>query len=362
LGLGVTLTDWPQLLTPAEWVGEEGVAFWLAGVNGMAASAVVGTRSGHGVGRWLLVGGAILVPSVLGLVRARSLQLDPGPTVMVIGTHVSPALRARPEDAGRETLRQIEDALGQTDPGSVDILALPEATIPFPLQAVQARPSMEALESLVDRLRVPVVFGALGRGVGGGRDTAVTNSAYLLSPGGSRIQRYDKRQLVPGMEAGAYEKGRGPGILEAGEWNLGLLVCYESLFSGSAREARRAGADLLVNLSSDIWFGQEGSFLGSLFLHQHPEHLVLRAVENRMPVARAANGGFSLLLDPLGRAASETVSPGGGATQAKVPVFRGRTLFSVIGDWVGPGSLLFGLFVLLGRWRKAGAGGPSKAR
>ncbi len=54
LGLGVTLSDWPHLLGLAEWVGEEGVAFWLAGVNGLVAGRILG-RGIHGnVAPWLL--------------------------------------------------------------------------------------------------------------------------------------------------------------------------------------------------------------------------------------------------------------------------------------------------------------------
>ena len=175
----------------------------------------------------------------------------------------------------------------------------------------------------------------------------LTNSAFLFSPGRIGVERYDKVRLVPGMEAGSYRTGSGQSTLKAGEWVLGPLLCYESLFGGLARRARGEGAGLLVNLSSDIWFGHEDSLLGALFLHQHPAHLKLRAVENRMPVARAANGGFSFLLDPLGQFLSEPVSPGGGLTQARVSVFLGTTFYSRIGDWVGTGCAILCVLLLL---------------
>ena len=182
----------------------------------------------------------------------------------------------------------------------------------------------------------------------------LTNSVYLLSHQGESAQRYDKNRLVPAMEGGGYLRGPGGGTLTAGEWTYAPLVCYESLFGGLARRGKRNGAHILLNLSSDVWFGDGTTPMGALFLRQHPAHLVLRAVENRMPVARAANGGWTLLLDPLGRQVGEVVGPEGGLTSADLPVWDGLTLFSRTGDWVGPASLLLCLVLLgLGRSRRA---------
>jgi apolipoprotein N-acyltransferase len=102
----------------------------------------------------------------------------------------------------------------------------------------------------------------------------------------------------------------------------------------------------LVNLSSDVWFGEGVRGFSAIFLHQHAAHMVMRAVENRMAVARAANGGFSTLLDPSGRAVSGVVPPTGGLAVASVPVMDGLTLFSRTGDLVGSGATLFCALVL----------------
>jgi apolipoprotein N-acyltransferase len=351
LGLSVTLSEWPELLGLAEWTGEGGVAFWLAGVNGLVAGRILGKRSRRSLTPWVLLGGVVLFPSALGVARARLLPLEVGPRVVVVGTRVSPELRGLPSAAALEAMAQVEEALQAVDPGGADLLVLPEATVPFPLEDVEALDARKALAAVASEWNVAVAFGALGRVASGAAEGALTNSAYLLSPRDSRIQRYDKVRLVPGMEAGSYHPGSGPETFRAGNWIVGPLLCYESLFGGLARKSRKAGAQLLLNLSSDVWFGHENTLLGSLFLHQHPAHLVLRAVENRIPVARAANGGLSFLLDPLGRVLSETVPPEGGVTQAQLPIFPGMTLFSRTGDWVGPGSVLLCILLLLvGRW------------
>jgi len=256
-----------------------------------------------------------------------------------------------------EALAQVRDALGSMGPQPVDLVVLPEATVPFVLEEEEASGAREVLAALASAMDAPFVVGALGRVSSGSAEGALTNSAYLLVPHEALTQRYDKARLVPGMETGSYRRGSERETLEAGGWIYGPLLCYESLFGGLAREKGREGAQLLLNLSSDIWFGHEGSLLGSFFLHQHPAHLVLRAVENRISVARAANGGFSFLLDPLGRVISETVPPTGGRTEARIPVFPGTTLFSRTGDWVGPSSALLCLVLLLaGRSSRNGKG------
>ena len=244
----------------------------------------------------------------------------------------------------------------------MDLLVLPEGTLPFDLEEPRGRELADSLRALASDLRAPLVFGALGTGPGGPGEPGPTNSVYLFSPGHRELQRYDKAMLVPGMEAGAYRRGVVGATLSTGSLVLGPLLCYESLFQRAARKSRNDGAILLVNLSSDIWFGGVGTPLGSIFLSQHPAHLVLRAVETRTSTARAANGGFSFVLDPVGRIVSRTVPPEGGVTEARAPVYRGATLFARTGDWLGPGSVLACLALVLGLRRRRGQEGPRRRR
>lgn len=361
LGLGVTLSGWPGLLGPAEWVGERGVAFWLAGVNGLVATAVLEMGNGAGSGEsptsrrrfWLRAVVAAVVPAAFGLARSHVLPLEPGPRVVVVGTRVEKRLRQDPVASAREAVSQVAEALATLEPGSAELVLLPEATVFLPLDDRRAEPFLETLSGAADRLQIPMAFGALGKISFPGRVDALTNSAYLLLPHSSGLQRYDKARLVPGMETGGYVPGSPGGVLSGGGWTFGPLLCYESLFGDLARRQRLKGADILLHLTSDIWFGREESLLGSAFLHQHPAHLVLRAVENRISVARAANGGVSLFLGPTGRPLSPPLPPGGGLVAAQLPTMRGYTLFSRTGDLAGPVSVLLSLaFLLLGRRRE----------
>ncbi len=363
LGLGLSLTRWPELLGLAELFGESGVAFWVASVNGLLAGAVLRVKTGAGGGAetrkgtggnepgWgrtsVLLALLLLVPGSASVLRFQTLPLQAGLRVAVVGTNVPREVRLDPLLSIREAEAQVLNSLGSLEPGGVDLVLLPESVIPVPLGDPRAFPFLQALEEWARVLESPLVFGALEVHSGsGGRDT-LTNSAFLISPDGISRSRYDKVHLVPGMELGAYRRGSGAGLLEWRELTVGPLICYESLFGELARRHRREGAQVLLNLSSDVWFGDPQGLLRGLFLHQHGAHLVLRAVENRIPVARSANGGYSFLIDPLGQTVSEVVLPEGGVEVGTLPVYKGNTLFLKTGDLVGPAASLVVLLLLL---------------
>jgi apolipoprotein N-acyltransferase len=372
LGLSLTLTEWPELLALAEWAGESGAAFWLATVNGMLAGMVLKVRDGtdwrsrdrggmelgFSWGRaWGLVALVILLPAGLSLLRFRTLPMQAGPRVAVVGTYVPREVRLDPRASLRESREQVGRIIESLEPGSVDLVLLPESVIPVPLSGSEAASFRSAVEEWAKTLQATLVMGALEVHQGGSGVDSLTNSAFLVSPDGVIRDRYDKSHLVPGMERGSYHRGTGGSPLQWRELTLGPLICYESLFPGLSRRHGRKGAQILVNLTSDVWFGDNQGRARGIFLHQHPAHLVLRAVENRMSVARSANGGYSLLLDPLGRTLSAVVPPEGGLSVAMLPIYPGTTLFSRTGDLVGPASALMVLLLLVwagrpGKWHE----------
>lgn len=161
------------------------------------------------------------------------------------------------------------------------------------------------LEALASRLDVDLLV----QSVIGGGEAARHNSAALVLPRIGWMGRVDKRQLVPfgeylpmrwlfgdipaiAAEAGDFVPGRRGGLLAARDARVGPLVCYESIFPAFAREAAGAGADVLVTMTNDSWFGwTEGPA-------QHLRHGILRAHETGLPLLRAANTGISTIIDP----------------------------------------------------------------
>ena len=184
------------------------------------------------------------------------------------------------------------------------------------------------------------------------------NSAALFAPDGSLGPVYAKRHLVPFGERMPFQRLiPALGRLELGqaEWTPGTrtvlfpsvagpfscLVCFEAIFPDLARADVRAGARWLVNITNDEWFGNSAA------LYQHAAMSVFRAVENRVPVARCANTGLTLVADANGRvlATLPVFEPGVLVTALPRPAAVGvPTPYTRFGDWPG----LLGLVALAG--------------
>ncbi len=365
LGLGTSLTGYPELVGIAELVGARGVTFWLALVNGLVAEGVVRVVRPHPstpprpevrdrlrpVRPWLAAAVAVAaVPAAWGVWRAGHLDVRPGPVVAAART----TLRAGPEevlgDAG--ALRAV-DSLLAADSSSVPapaLVVLPEGTFRDGLDQPEV---VAGLGNLSRRTGAPVLFGivrAAGRGAGR------YNSAALAGPGGLLGDPYDKRHLVPWAEriplAGLLPADGEQDLLRAGdEWTVlhagahpvGVLICYEAAFPGAARALRRAGAGVLVNLTNDAWFARAGT----LAIVQHEAHLVMRAIETRTGLVRSANLGPAGFVDPVGRVRARTIGPAAGVVTARVDAVRGHTWFVRLGDVAGPGAAVAVLLLLL---------------
>jgi apolipoprotein N-acyltransferase len=201
----------------------------------------------------------------------------------------------------------------------------------------------------------------------------MSNSVFAVTPEGIGPYRYDKQRLVPGMERTPFlsggSRGSARGPLSVGSpappWRegphaYGPLICYESLFPDLSRAHRQAGADLLVNLTSDVWIAGPGGALAEYGLSQHAAHMILRAIENRAAVARAANGGLSFVLSPRGVRVGSGLPPEGGLQVTDVPISAAQTFFGRHGDLAGPGSTAACLLLLV--WGLRGRGGKQGTR
>ena len=138
------------------------------------------------------------------------------------------------------------------------------------------------------------------------------NRAYLLNPKGETVGSYDKSHLVPWGEyvplhkvfffiqkmvpqIGDFVEGPVGATLSLPQGKFGVLICYESIFGYLSRAQVLNGAHLLVNITNDAWFGRTSA------PYQHMSMAVLRAVENRVSLARAANTGISTFISGDGR-------------------------------------------------------------
>ncbi len=128
---------------------------------------------------------------------------------------------------------------------------------------------------------------------------------------------------------------------------VGVFICYESSYPEVARALRLAGADILVNITNDAWLGGAGPTRPTVALWQHPSHLVMRAIEGRVGIARSAATGISMFVDPLGRIHEATEVGTRSVRVHELHAVVGPTTYHRFGDVVGRACAALSLLVLL---------------
>ena len=266
-----------------------------------------------------------------------------------------------------ETLRRYE-RLTESFGYGVDLVIWPEAATPFmyerePVYQLQ-------LVALATRASAPLLFGSPAVRFDADRKPYLLNSAYLLSPEGHLLGRYDKQHLVPFGEyiplkssvlffldklvegIGDFQAGPGPTVLSfqpriAGESvpqrpvKFGVLICYEVIFPDLVRRMAAGGAEFLVTITNDAWFGDSSA------PWQHFSMVVFRSVENHLAFARAANTGISGFIDPFGRIIEASPMFTQTALQATIPVRQPHTFYTRYGDVFAYGCMIISMLLCL---------------
>jgi apolipoprotein N-acyltransferase len=191
-----------------------------------------------------------------------------------------------------------------------DIIIWPESAIPFVFG--YDKPLTEEISAFSKEIDTHLLFGGVIAKRIGPDKSNLSNSAILLSPEGKVSSVYDKIHLVPYGEyvplralfpfidkmvtaIGDFAQGEETTVMTTPFAKIGNLICYEIIFPGLVREFVNSGANLLVTITNDAWFGHTAA------PYQHFSMAVFRAIENRVPVARAANTGISGFIDAKGR-------------------------------------------------------------
>ncbi len=258
----------------------------------------------------------------------------------------SPAMRLQTIDI---YTRLSEQAMAQKN-GPPSLLIWPETALPF---LINDNPYYDRLKSiLITKQKIWLLSGALfyqkiedGKSLQE-RELLSYNSAYLFTPDGEIGGRYDKQHLVPFGEyvpLSDYFSLPGPLVENIGNFSsgkpgkplscegaaIGVLICYESIFPKLARDWTASGANLLVNITNDAWFGRSSA------PWQHLSMSVFRALENRRTMARSANTGVSAVIDPLGRITGVSPIFQPFYLVADAPLLQAKTIFVSFGHYFG---------------------------
>ena len=380
---GDSLTNYPMLIGAADLVGSRGLSFWLALANALVAAGFLAYRAGG----WRAVRGhalALLItlaaPITYSVARWQTLDIRPAARVGVVQPNVPQHLRDLDPVASTDSALRATETLTSSWVGRerLDLVVFPETMLQaaymdsLPSFPYRGWPEARAwAEGIAATLEADVVVGGRGADdLGEGRYQPF-NSAFHFRPGEGVVNRYDKRFVVPLVERVPfippawlsrmpYTGGLGIGAwqppvqvpTEGGTAAYGTMICYESIFSPLARHFRRGGADFLVNITNDSWYGRNEWWSRSSALWQHPAHLVMRAIETRMGVARSGITGVSMIVDPLGRVSHRTELFAPAAFVADVSTTDGQTVYVRYGDVVGTASAAAALLALCASlWR-----------
>jgi len=166
------------------------------------------------------------------------------------------------------------------------------------------------LSDLARKLRSYLLIGSLDLATQGN----YYNSAFLISPQGNIAYQYNKIHLVPfgeviplrreipflarfveRMGGGGFKAGEELTIFDLDGKRFGVLICYEGIFDNLVRSFVKKGADFIINITNDAWYERTSA------PYQHFSFSIFRAIENRVPIVRAANTGVSGFIDSYGR-------------------------------------------------------------
>ncbi len=273
------------------------------------------------------------------------------------GEKWSPALK---EETVQRYLSLSTQAIEQAQE-KPSLIVWPETALPF---YPTRDPMMHKIREFTRNNQVHVLTGVPYFTVHpdeGKRPVEYFNSALLVDPGGRFAGRYNKQHLVPFGEyvplrnilwfvkplvelAGDFTPGTSSDPLVAGKIKAGVLICFESIFPYIAQQEIIAGANLLVNLTNDAWYGRSSAPYHSWAM------TVLRAVENRRSMVRAANTGISGFVESIGVIHSESPVFTQEAMTAKVALLNEKTIFARGGHRFGILCLL--LIPLIVFWAK----------
>ena len=247
------------------------------------------------------------------------------------------------EDFVSDSLEPVNAASLQTTKQPA-VIVWPEAPSHFQSNDPYFR---RQLGGLAAARNVPVIVGSLGidADASSSKGYFLYDSASLFTPQGSYAGRYDKIHLVPWGEyvpfkqlfsfaekltegVGNMDRGTSHSVFHPGGHAYGVFICYESIFGDEVREFAQRGADVLVNISDDGWYGDSGA------PWQHLNMTRMRAIENHRWILLATNTGITTVIDPQGRTTDQAPRHVRAAYIFPFDYVQGTTFYTRHGDWL----------------------------
>lgn len=344
-------TSWLQILP---FAGDTLLSFWIVVLNLLIFYAL----ENHGKKRWLGLAGAFALWVAPGSYGARVLEQakdKPAMQVALLQGNIDSWSKwdAAYTQASFDTYRQLAFVAAAR---GADFLVWPETAAPcYLLQEPNYLSQVRAISQVTKR---EMLVGTLNyRAVGPDR-YLYYNAAYNFDTLGQPSEPYCKLHLVPFGETipfsgrlkilkdihvgqADFTPGDSIMLLPSRFGPYGTLICYEVVFPDLVRHFVLKGAKFLVAITNDGWYGRTNG------PYQHERIALFRAVENRIPLVRAANTGISAAFDPYGRVLSEGGLGKKQIVMAQIPLRQETTFYSRWGDFFPQLCLLLSLLAVL---------------
>jgi apolipoprotein N-acyltransferase len=243
------------------------------------------------------------------------------------------------ESFQKETLKLYERLSLKVAEQHPDLIIWPETAAPFFFQ--EATEYQPMIFDIPNKTNAYLLFGSPSYKIEK-RKVSHYNSAYLASPSKEIIGKYDKIHLVPygeyvplgdllplgslGEGIGNFKSGKVIYNFSLPQGKFGVLICFEIIFPDLCRRFVKSGADFLVTITNDAWFGTTSA------PHQHFSIAVFRAVENRVFIARAANTGITGFIDPRGKILQRGRIFTEEAMNGTIRLSKEKTFYTLYGD------------------------------
>ena len=330
--LGYSQVDNALVNQLAPWTGVYGISIVLVAVNALIAGGLVLDR-GSGKRLWGVAGTVLLMGGTAGIFLT-----PPRPAATATAVLIQPNLDVSADNLWRgpgewdqhiaeftrlagEQCKTYIAGIPQTGatngeivcppyPTHPDLVAWPESPAPFVEQDARFQ---QALVAIARQTQAPLVVGNIGTDFSAEEQAWHDyNSALIVGADGARVGRYDKIHLVPYGEyipfkrlfsfarkltgrVSEFTRGDERKVFRLNGHRYGVFICYEAVFADEVREFAQLGAEVLVNISDDGWYGDTSA------AWQHLNMARMRAIENRRWILRDTNTGVTAAIDPYGR-------------------------------------------------------------
>jgi apolipoprotein N-acyltransferase len=372
--LGYPAAGNPALVQIATITGIYGLSFLVAAFNALLLWGDFSETPAERKRRWGIVVAAALIILAVTTVGPR---LVPKAEAHHLARVVQPNFPENTRYMGdwyaehKADMAELQGLSVRPSPGGrqPDLLIWPEAPAPFSFQDPHFGPLMS---HLTEEFRHPIIVGIIEwkpeqRTIDGAMRTGLApyNSAAALNELGQRTFSYDKMHLVPfgeyepfplihqvvssvSEEVGGFRKGKERSVGKFSNGNtFSVFICYEAIYAGEVRQFVDRGAQLLINISNDGWFGTSEA------AEQHLRMVRVRAVENRRWIVRDTNSGISASIDPYGNVTRVMRRDVRDSADLAYDFRTDITIYTRFGDWFAWMCVGISAILVLLTFRKA---------